>query len=236
MPTQVTVKERPIPFTAESVRGILAGTKTQTRRVIKWKPYTPGSNLNLNFSGLEAGYYCTGLPTSGWVLRSRGAGACWNDRTKRLFCRYGVPGDRLWVREPFGWLTGNGRRLIYRADGDPPPQPNYPGEFVEGMKWGSPRFFPRRYARLTLEVADVRVQRLQAITPDDATAEGIPQTAGEAHVLGLIDIAREAGHEWDNRTSVENYARLWDQINGKRLGCRWEDNPWVFAVTFKRAP
>ena len=63
------------------VRAILGGTKAQTRRLAKWRAY---AGQNLTFSGLEAGHYCTGHPESGWVLRSRGAGGCWNDRTEPL--------------------------------------------------------------------------------------------------------------------------------------------------------
>ena len=85
----------PILFSGPMVRALLAGRKTQTRRLVKW---TPLGTTSLNFSGLEAGHDCTGVPSSGWVLRSRERG-CWHDRMKRVFCPDGEVGGRLWVRE-----------------------------------------------------------------------------------------------------------------------------------------
>lgn len=86
------MKEHPIIFTPANIRAILEGRKTQTRRVAKWKPREAG--LNLDAASLSVGYYHTGVPSSGFVLRSMG-GSCWNDRTYPLHCPYGVPGDRL---------------------------------------------------------------------------------------------------------------------------------------------
>jgi hypothetical protein len=85
-----TVKERPILFSGPMVRAILEDRKTQTRRVAK---FVPREGVNLAFTGLTPGNYCTGRIDSGWVLQSRGAGACWNERTAPLKCPYGLPGD-----------------------------------------------------------------------------------------------------------------------------------------------
>ena len=98
---------------------------------------------------------------------------------------------------------------------------------------------PRWASRITLAVEAVRVERLHDVTRDDAMAEGIPQMHGEACSIGLIE-PRGGGPRngpnsrdiWDNSTSVENYARLWDSINGKRAP--WASNPWVWVVTFSR--
>lgn len=214
------MKERPILFSAPMVLALLAGTKTQTRRAVKGRMLT--------------------------VVEERMAGVPFEP----VVCPYGLSGDRLWVRE--AWQTtlsldhldaagiakasaeANYERpwcpLHYNADGhrtnwDAAAFGKDPGRQRNG------RFMPRWASRIDLEITDVRVERLQAITLDDARAEGIPQTAGEAHAAGLYDMSKEPGHEWDNRTSVENYARLWDQINGAGS---WAADPWVWVLTFRR--
>ncbi len=116
-------KERPILFSDEMVRALLANRKTQTRRIAKFKPYMPGQTLNLSFSGFDLGYYCTDVPSSGYVLRTRDGNGVWNDRTKPLHCPYGKVGDRLWVRE--AWTPDHAAfypcfPMVYRADfGEP---------------------------------------------------------------------------------------------------------------------
>jgi hypothetical protein len=184
------------------VQAILAGRKTQTRRLVKWRPL---DGANLDFSGLEAGSYCTGVPESGWVLRSRGAGGCWNDRTEKQHCRHGSPGDRLWVRETWTNLSlpGYERALAFRADGDM--------ELPLGVKWRPSLLMPRWASRISLNVTGVRVERLQAISEDDARAEG----------ASYDDDSRRVG-----------FQRLWDSINGKRAA--WATNPWVWVVSFAR--
>lgn len=250
MRTPVTIKERPITFTAESVLGILAGTKTQTRRVIKWKPYTPG--YSLNFSGLEAGYYHTGMPSSGWVLRSRGAGGCWNDRTKPLHCPFGLVGDGLWVRETWktSWdPTTSIDGIKYKANDAFIPMENSREAWMQarlpGMEhpWRSPRFLPRWASRISLVAMEVRVQRLQDISEGDARAEGLAAITKDGQTVkygkpdrdGLPGTDDEGWpwQEWDVDPR-KTYARLWNHINGRRTGCAWDANPWVWALTFRR--
>jgi hypothetical protein len=91
---------------------------------------------------------------------------------------------------------------------------------------------PRAASRLTLEITDVRVQRLQDITDDDAKAEGIREftmtAAGrETRLYGTDPLASEQG-----RTPREGFQIAWDAINGKRA--RWAVNPWVWAISFRR--
>lgn len=223
-------KERPILFSGAMVRAILEGKKTQTRRVVKPQP-----------DEMSARNYYLG----DWVAKSP----------------YGRKGDRLWVRETWycdhcferdydrtarwyegkllppeecekEWLGENREHMYYRAD-----VPS--GRFCDAGYWGEPGshwkpsiHMPRWASRITLEVTGVRVERLQEISREDAWEEGIPQTAGEAGPLGLMN-PEEPGHEWDNRTSVENFARLWESINGPGS---WAANPWVWVVEFKRVP
>lgn len=205
------MKERPINLTADEVRAVLAGRKTQMRRVIKWKPRPFGYNLSA--SAVELGHYMTGQPDSGWVLRSLGAGECWNDRTYPFKCPY-FPGQRLWVREAY-LITDSapyddGKTdvvIVYRADGD-----------TKDDRWSSSVHMPRWASRITLEVTDVRIQRVQDITEADAESEGV---TGDDALIGQISNPF--------RTA---FADIWNSINLKR-GHGWDANPWVAAVTWR---
>lgn len=130
------MNERPIIFSGPMVRAILDGRKTQTRRVVK-----------LNASG-----------------RAQRKGRNWHlaDPECVLACPYGVPGDRLWVRET--WQDGNGG-IYYATDGN------------TAAPWKPSIYMPRWASRITLEVVSVRVERLNEIGEEDAIAEG-SQCAG----------------------------------------------------------
>ncbi|WP_036419725.1 hypothetical protein [Morganella sp. EGD-HP17] len=93
------MKDR-IKFSDEMLAAVMDGRKTQARRPAEFKVREEG--YNLNFSGLKSGFYCNGVPSSGFVLRSMGAG-CWNDRTYPLHCPYGQAGDVI----PFADKDGN---------------------------------------------------------------------------------------------------------------------------------
>jgi hypothetical protein len=203
---QEGAKERPILFSGPLVRALLAGEKTQTRRVITtkgaqspsiayWRPAEQPEN---------AGRWVAsdGLPI------------------RHIACPYGVPGDRLWVRETF--RTGNSdeaESLYYRAD----------EEWNTGAGWHPSIFMPRWASRLTLEVTDVRVQRVQEIEPWDAWNEGIrfPRCACEICAHSATMCTADAG------VACEQFMRLWDSINAAR-GYGWASNPWVWVVSFKR--
>lgn len=222
------VKEHPILMSGPMARAILEGRKTQTRRIVRWKSPEPG--LNLGFSGLSAGHYCTGLPSSGHVLYSRRGDGAWEQRTKPTFCRYGSAGDRLWVREPaelasvcgynvpgatmeLRYLAGGRRAFDRDAFGTP---------YATGGKLFARAVpgihMPRWASRITLEIESVRVERLNSISEEDAVAEGFaPYSNGFA-----ISSAREG------------FSSLWDQLNGDKPGRDWASNPWVFAVSFRR--
>jgi len=163
--TETVVKHRPILFSGPMVRAILAGSKTQTRRIVKPQPKWEGALW----------------PDEGSCLR-------WQDVMDNTdyyagcqWCPHGGPKDRLWVREKFlGWYNTGDKTFshvaAFAADGY---------KLEEGERWKSPIYMPRRASRLTLEIESVRVQRLQEISEDDAVAEGVDEVSME-------DVRRQA--------------------------------------------
>lgn len=208
------MKERPINMRAEEVRAILAGRKTQFRRVVKW-PLLSKSDGTKQRMIVEAD-----APLLVEILKEN------IRRHPHLqFSQLGAPGDRLWVREAT-WHRFDGvdasTMTGYVADGGPVRS----GQHREAMIDQGPHYkvpsihMPRKFSRITLEVTGVRVQRLQDISEKDAKAEGVIETFRPAiDPMGLA-----------NNYYVE-FARLWRSINGPRS---WDANPWVRAVEFRR--
>ena len=201
------------------VRAILAGTKTQTRRVMKMQPDADGW-VKTGELGESRGVAYIGNSTSGGICT-------------RVPCPYGKPGDRLWVRETF-FKRFDGLDDVsfagYTADG---PQETGPcaATASEAIMRGSlakypPIYMRRRDSRILLEITDVRVQRVQEISEEDARAEGVDAVPVHGHEAG----PREAGEHWSTRVVFRG---LWDSINAKR-GHDWSVNPWVWCLTFKR--
>lgn len=223
------MKERPLIFTGESVRAILAGRKTQTRRVITHGNvfrFTRGGDLNKEERrAVYAGAFH-------WEKDNPA-----HPKMDQLLtcCPYGVPGDRLWVRETWakesdGTNCPDDAGTLYRAT-DPGWDDN-----ATGLRWRSPIHMPRVRSRLLLEVTAVRVERLQSITGEDAQREGISAECG-----GCVGSRRECSHRHDlpgggcgvfMASQRAGYWTLWDRINGKRHP--WSSNPFVWVVEFKR--
>ena len=146
-------------------------------------------------------------PESGIVFK--------DDLMKR--CPYKV-GMNLWVREAFAPLNTSATGAYYRADYD---EINIKKAIKEGGSsgWKPSIFMPRKFSRINLEVANVRVEWVQEITELDAIAEGIGKRIGSSSM----------GHVF---TGIEHFHALWDSINKKR-GYGWAENPWVWVVEFK---
>lgn len=143
-------------------------------------------------------------------------------------CPHGVPGDRLWVRETWYDNLGEVRtsadgrdEVYYRADG----LPDMEGE-EHDLKWRPSIHMPRWASRLTLEIVDVKVERLQGISEEDAVAEGVGEVGGA--------IVHRCDSDTKHPAAVYQFAQLWDSINGTKHGCSWQDNPWVWAIEFKK--
>ncbi len=214
------MKERPILFSATMIRALLDGTKTQTRRVVKWRGLEPG--LNLQFSGLSVERH-----GSNYVLTSptRDSHAY---RSIPQPCPYGQPGDRLWVRETFAEHP-RFADVAYRADGE---EFEDSDGFLWEPKWRPSIHMPRKLSRIVLEVTEVTVQRLEDITDDDAVDEGIrPLPLQESAVLPWWTADVSAGPKLHARTPVAAYGKLWESINGEGS---WYTNPWVWCISFRR--
>ena len=253
--------DRPILFSAEMVRAILDGRKTQTRRKMKVQPWPDAT--------VEVGPYhphivdCHGESHPGPAT----FGAVWshqdivNGADAGLRCPYGATGDLLWVRETwcltrdtldyetggeassYDWdkdLYGDPRSYLnggpgvgdcaalhYPADGeDNTPSEMWPciglrGEILrkKEIRWRPSIHMPRWASRITLRITNVRVERVQDISEDDARAEG-------CEPVGWID-------ETDVGMSScrEGFSRLWERINGPGA---WDENPWVWVLSFER--
>ena len=219
------VKERPMLFSAAMVRALLDGSKTQTRRVAKFKPRTPGCNLS--FSAMRVGHYMTGHPRAGFVLHS-GAG----DSTFPLICPHGQPGDRIWVRETWrGVVTINPPECApeygvarYVPDREQCKRVEYAAtQDRDGEPWRPSIHMPRWASRILLEIVAVRVERLNACSDADAVAEGVglnPSAVG-------MKLTNPPGESM----AIAMYRALWDSINGAGS---WAANPWVWVIEFKR--
>lgn len=212
------MKERPILFSAPMVRALLDGSKTQTRRIIKgqapeWATFTDEEYAD----GREFFMVCGEKEPSG--LRPILAAA---------HCPYGHAGDRLWVRETFSDIYGAGgdearrkEEVMYRADGETDP-------YVIGGRWTPSIHMPRWASRILLEIVSVRVERLQAIGPDDAVEEGIERVRQDDD---RVCYWRDYVTGGKVAVQVGSYRSLWESINGSGS---WDANPWVWVVEFKR--
>lgn len=202
------MKARPILFSGEMIRALLDGRKTQTRRVVK--PQPPKDCY-------DAAYWKPDPRISG----SADPGFYYWDSNglQRILCPFGQPGNLLWVRET--WRQGFPKTsfsdgIIYRAD-----KAKALGmqEYADHHKWKPSIHMKRKHSRLTLKITDVRVERVQDISEDDAIAEGVD-------AISIAAVPRQA--TWSRRG---DFAQLWDTLNAKR-SYGWDENPWVWVISF----
>lgn len=202
----------PILFSRPMVQRILGGRKTQTRRIIKPQPQ---------------GYHCWRDEDNGlWFSSGYGQAGDW-----LLNLRWS-PSDRLWVRESGHLLTApvksdaRGKDIWeivgwkHAADdtviGYNGHQPgSWLGECHSKRKPSI--HMPRWASRITLLVTDVRVQRVQDITPADAISEGFPPYANSQTI------------DCETPNPRDDFVRVWRKTNGPES---WDANPWVAAITF----
>lgn len=225
-------KMKSINFTSLMGNTLHQGRKTQTRRILKKQPHAG----HLGFMMLGPG-----LATLCGPDYPDGA-------DDEIQCPYGVPGTRLWVREPC-WMWGDwrkdgktptgldkywfepiGKKVVFEKPAALGIKGQGPGWF-----WRNPRFMPRWASRHTIEITEIRVERLQEITDADAINEGFPLPEGmPAKIITKeIDgnVRREMGTIHDFK-AVDGFRRLWEAINGKR-GYAWDANPWLWVIHFR---
>ena len=263
------MSDRPILFRAEMVRAILKGDKTQTRRVIKPQPWVDNMG-NACWKDRNFGQNANHVPH----IKALASPIPCID-TKRVLCPYGAPGDLLWVRETC-WAESvgeGGDGVRYAAD--------HAWRIIENTQEASeawcqllqyggdyghdnesnigrrvpPIHMPRWASRITLRITDVRVERLQDISEDDARAEGAtmrPACNGFQHRYpGWSMDWSEVGKPSHFATGAQRgkkapltesdvslgsakwaFASLWNTINGPSA---WDANPWVWVIAFERA-
>jgi len=237
--SELTVKERPIIFNSDMIRAILNGSKTQSRRVIVPQPFKGAWNATSEH------------PSYGWLWKKlyqtwSGEDEFFERLTEQ--CPYGQIGQRVWVRET--WATekhidkfspsyiGNAgyTPIFYKVD-----NPNH--SLLSIGKWRPSIFMPRWASRITLEITEVRVERLQKITGEDAMREGV--------ILPFRVFGDGDGEYYEGigEAYVDYFHELWDSLNAKRKPTRydqecgitepitlsydWSSNPWVWVVSFK---
>jgi hypothetical protein len=227
------MKERPILFSGPMIMAIHDGRKTMTRR-INTHPRLGGPDDVADIDDIEAAL---------------------DD------CPYGQPGDRLWVRETWrpeivhsctDTCDCDDFKITYLADGHV--------EFFSGYDkrvdpdWCIPKaakkgnvpsiFMPRWASRILLEITDVKIERVQEISEEDAIAEGVDRNCLDYPNCGSCKTAydgckseyihyQRGDCDFPAFSAVESFRSLWNSINAKR-GFGWESNPWVWANSFKR--
>ena len=188
-----TIKEWTCPYCGRKREGVSVEIEVKG---IKWRSDGVWSKDDDSICGGDGQFYIERLDTNGKPTESY---------YRVGHCPFGVPGNRLWVRETFADIPettpGN---LHYRASAS-----NADLHWFDemGWKWQNAMFMPREYSRLTLEIVNVRCERIKSISAGDCLAEGYE--------------------------SIDKYIDEWDRLNANR-GFSWESNPWVWVIEFKR--
>ena len=234
------ITERPILFSMEMVQAILDERKTQTRRVIKPQPEIVTGDM---------------LSQYRWYAANHGD-FC-GDVERELKPPYGYPGCLLYVREawkPLGQDPDDGEWIVQYKDGTSlnigrmwPKEEEYKEIDLSErlaeqyqqkgfMPWKPSIHMPKSASRIWLRVKDVRVERVQEITGQDAICEGIKTFSGYT-VNPYKNYLKGVDGEMDMHCSspVRSFQTLWDSINAKRENGKysWVSNPWVWVVSFE---
>lgn len=226
--------ERPILMTPENGQKCFEGSKTQTRRILKDQP---GEFVHIEFDPKKGWQYWWDVGSSGMPdVRQEYA---------PLKCPYGVVGDRLYLREACwiwgAWISGfdeEKKRRVYsfveadskRVTFQKPDSHIVTKKQANTVGWVRRPgiFMPRWACRTVVEITEIRVQRVQEISEEDAKAEGLVKSVHDHGTYWGIQHA----DVWETDPR-KTFKRLWNSINSPDS---WDANPFVWAITFKKVP
>lgn len=218
------MKMKPILFSTPMVAAILEGRKTQTRRTVKPQPDSKATLFS---------YRPDQWPKKPWIAKFKFKeieGAPYYEVTNDYKCPYGKLGDILYVRETWQLTTwehptSENYGYIYKAS-----ENGREWEQTEEWKWKPSLFMPKEAARIFLRITDIRVERLQDITEEDAIAEGIEYIVSDL-LRGYTDYSTPKGITGVVDSPIQSFRTLWQSINGPES---WTANPWAWCVSFER--
>jgi hypothetical protein len=199
--------DKPIIFSTAMVKAILENRKTVTRRVIK----DIDNTYKVEYPSVDN----KGEPI---FIVSK------NNKKGYIKCPYQI-GQKLWVRETWCKYAKEHQPPIvaYKANMKDSDSERCRQDYIKlgyDYKWKPSIFMPKEYARIWLEVTNVRVEKISNISPMDCISEGIQRSCANT--------VEERADE-----TILKFKKLWDSINEKR-GYGWDTNCWVFVIEFKR--
>ncbi|WP_154914040.1 ASCH domain-containing protein [Klebsiella grimontii] len=254
------MKERGMIFNGEMVRALLDGRKTQTRRIVKGTDGAVKFCKEWNINGEEV-----------FVVLGEKDHTGMNPVLGAISCPLGAVGDRIYVRETWAILGNEdgccidweeklckaderSAARIYRASCEQKPgnyglwsipddadwKPHTKDHQYEGA-WRPSIHMPRWASRILLEITDVRVERLNAISEEDAQREGVHAEVWDQTVVARNYAASDEFFQfWSedmphfvemNQLHQSSFRSLWESIYGEES---WQANPWVWVIEFKR--
>lgn len=208
------MNQHPILFSTPMVKAILSGQKTQTRRIMPfYKKLNAETLSDIDFRETK--------------IYSDGSFRAIFDTSEEPFsekCRYGKVGDSLWVRESYCLNYFDDNSNGYKAQWN-----DVAAELIPEPKWKPSIHMPKSACRIWLRITDIRVERLQQISENDAKSEGI-----ELKFNSMFNENRFLDYQTKafNRVNpINSYKTLWESINGENS---WLVNPYVWVIEFER--
>lgn len=240
MITDVKPKEQPILMSTPMVQALLAGTKTETRRDKNLKEINENPD-EWTFHGTTKCDVPQGYKIGTYIFTREK-----DPLATAVKCPWEV-GNILWTKETWRPVLkidqnamGEWPMIRYKADSSEIAVPFDEYEwFRELTKDGkfiykSSMFMRRKFARIFLQITEIKLERLHDITEDGAIAEGIggfdlPQSCRELYPASYKDYSKKS-ETW-NLSPIDSYKSLWESINGEGS---WEKNPWIWCVKFEK--
>lgn len=204
------MNEHPILFSTPMVQANLEGRKTMTRRIIKIAPESKPMFQDDEMMNNAIGY--------SFLEPDQFEKPDYEKMITLIKCQYGQPGDLLWVRESFALIDHPELKYRYKADHLNP----------KSVNWKPSIHMPKAAARIWLQVEEIRVERLNDISEEDAIAEGI--TSYFDKMVSGTRFTYQPGQLSNSYTAKREFEKLWCKINGEES---WEANPWVWVVKYK---